>query len=159
MKQQLGSVVFGGIFLLIGLLFFWEGLPHTNSVNCQRVVANQVNCQQQEKVLWWIPIQTISLKNLQAVRMEQGENADDSTVYFISLRGETSNLIFGNTLSLKKIQGDLLKVQNFLQDSKIQSLTLEQYEEPDFFVVIGFFLSILGFQTMIWQETTKSKHS
>lgn len=159
MRQRLGSVVFGGIFLLVGLLFLWEGLPHTHSVTCQHTPANQVDCQRQEKILWWIPIKTAVLRNLQAVRMGKGENAYDSTVYFISLKGEGSNLMFGNTLDLEDIQRDLLKAQQFLEDGKTQSLTLERYEAQYFFAITGFLLSTLSFQIMTWKGTTTSKHS
>ncbi|BAY65767.1 hypothetical protein NIES22_58740 [Calothrix brevissima NIES-22] len=159
MSQRLGSVVFGGIFLLVGLLFLWEGLPHTHSVTCKHTPANQVDCQCQERIFWWIPIKTVPLRNLQAVRMGKGENAYDSTVYFISLKGEGSNLMFGNTLNLEDIQGDLLKAQQFLKDGKTQSLTLERYEAQYFFAIMGFLLSILGFQIITWKEITKSKYS
>ncbi len=159
MRQRLCSVVFGGIFLLIGLLFVWEGIPHTNSVTCKHTPVNQVDCQRQEIVLWWIPIHTVQLKNLQAVRMGKGTNYYDSTLYFISLKGEGSNLMFGNTLYLEEIQGDLLKAQQFLEDGKTQSLTLERYEAQYFFAILGLFLSTLGFQIMTWKGTTTSKHS
>ncbi|MBD2213703.1 hypothetical protein H6G27_28120 [Nostoc linckia FACHB-104] len=152
MKQRLCSVVFGGIFLLIGLVFLWEGLPHTNSVTCNRIAVNQVDCQQQEKILWWIPIKTVSLKNLQAISLGKGTNYYDSILYFISLKGEENNLMFGNSLNLEDIQGDLLKAQHFFQYSKTISLTLERYKAEYLVAVIGFLFGILGFQIMTWKR-------
>lgn len=136
--------------MLIGLLFVWEGIPHTYSVICQRKAKERVDCLKQEKVLWWIPIRHTSLKHLQAVRMGKGENAYDDTLYFIYLYGESNNLMFGNSLYLEDIQKDLLKAQQFLKNSETQSLMLERYEAHWDFAIVGVLIGTLGFWTVIY---------
>jgi hypothetical protein len=145
MKQWLGSVAVSGVLLVVGLLFVWEGVPHTYSVICKRTTEKQRDCLQQEKVFWWIPIQKTLLNNLQAVQLGKGENVDGDTVYLISLRGENNNLIFGNSLDLEDVQGDILKAQQFIQDREADSLILERYEVNWLFAILGALIGSLGF--------------
>ncbi|HBB30503.1 MAG TPA: hypothetical protein DDZ80_32855 [Cyanobacteria bacterium UBA8803] len=149
MKNWLGYLV-GGVLLIVGLLFVWEGVPHTSSVTCKRTAENQINCLQQEKVLWWIPIQKTLLNNLQAVHLSQGENAYDGTVYLIYLRGANNNLMFGNSLDLEEVQEDILKAKQFIKDSKAQSLTLKRYEVNWIFTILGSLIGALGFWIVIY---------
>lgn len=151
MKQWFYSVLFGGALLIIGPLFIWEGVPHTYSVTCERTTEEQIDCKKQERLLWWILIKTTSLKQLQSVRRGKGENAYDSAVYFIYLNGENNNLMFGNTLDLEEIQADLLKAQQFLENSKTQSLLLERYKVNWTFAIVGFLVGALGFWTLIYR--------
>lgn len=150
-KQRFCSVILGGGLLAIGLLFVWVGIPHTNSFTCKRITETQIDCQRQETVLWWIPIKTTSLKRLQAVQIGEGENAYDSTVYFLDLAGESRYLTFGNTLDRAEIQTDLVKTQQFLKDSNAQSLRLARYEANWIFAIVGLPIGGLGFWTLIYR--------
>jgi hypothetical protein len=149
MKQRLAALAVGGVLFIVGVLFFWEGIPHTSSVTCQRTSKQQIDCLKQGKIFWWIPIQQIRLKELQTVKLAQGENAYDSIVYLVYLRGEYDSLTFGNSLDEEVVQSDIRKAQQFLQNWQERSLTLERYEVEWGFAILGFLIGGMGVWIMI----------
>lgn len=151
-KNRVLSFLLGTTISSVGLVFIWAGIPKTNTLVCTRQMG-QINCQQQEKIFWWIPIHTVELKNLQKVSLGKGENAYDSIVYFISLRGEIDRLMFGNSLDQDRVEQDVLKAQNFLQSNQL-SMSLERYEADWVAVLIGSPIAALGIWTIIWAFTT-----
>jgi hypothetical protein len=151
MKQRFLSIVVGGVLSIIGLLFVWEGIPHTSSVTCERIAKQPVDCLKQEKIFWWIAIKTTLLKNLQVVHRVEAMNAYDSKVYAIYWRGENNELIFGNTLDMERIQADLLQAQQFLKNGKPSSLTLERYKVNWVFALVGSLVGGLGVWIVIYR--------
>lgn len=151
--QRLGSVMVGGVLLLYGVIFVWHGIPHTDSVTCERKIEAQIDCQRQQKVLGWIPIKNTQLNQLRSVQMGNGENFDDSTVYFIVLRGENRHLSFGHTLNSAEIQLDRLKLNQFLHARQPPSVRVERYEAHWFFAVIGLPIGALGLWTLIYRNS------
>ncbi|MBL1179135.1 hypothetical protein [Pantanalinema sp. GBBB05] len=152
MRRRSYLVIFGGAMLAVGAVFIWAGIPHTTSVICQRSSGTQIECQKQEKILWWIPIKTISFERLHSVRLGKGENAYDGTVYFILLSGKTGEFIFGNTLDETEIQGDLLTAQEFYRNREIKLLRLERYEADWLAVALGLPIAALGVWIMIYRQ-------
>jgi hypothetical protein len=131
-------------------LFFWKGIPHTGSVTCQHTSEQQIDCLKQEKIFWWIPIQQTWLKDLQSVKLAQGENAYDSIVYLVHLQGKYNSLTFGNSLDEEVVQTDIRKAQQFLQNRQERSLILERYEVDAIAAILGFLIGGLGVWIMIY---------
>jgi len=142
--QRFLAGLVGSLLTTVGLVFFWKGIPHTCFVMCDRTSTTQINCLYQETVLWWIPLKRASLENLQAVQLQEGENAYDGTVYLIFLDGATNDLTFGNSLSREAIANDIQEAQTFLSDRAAQSLYLHRYEADWLFAILGLPLVYLG---------------
>lgn len=102
--------------------------------------------------MWWIPIKTISFERLHSVRLGKGENAYDSTVYFILFSGKTGEFMFGNTLDETEIQRDLLKAREFYQSREMKLLYLERYEADWLAIALGFPIAALGVWIMIYRH-------
>ncbi len=147
--------------LAVGLAFTWAGIPHTSELTCTRSAgqntgqtAGQITCQRQDRILWWIPLQTQTLSGLQRINRAAGENAYDSVVYLLALDGLGRDgiyrtLIFGNTLDEGMIEQDLQRAQGFLADPTQPSLTLVRSQDAWGFVLLGLPFVAFGLWTMM----------
>lgn len=150
------SFLVGGTLTTVGLVFLWAGIPHSTVVVCDRLSNNRINCLYQEQVLWWIVLKQSTLENLQSASLQKGENAYDGTLYRIFLDGESSDLGFGNSLDLEKVESDLEKTQAFLDDATIESLRLRQSESAWLFVLLGLPIAALGIWTLTYKQPNKA---
>jgi len=159
MGQRLLSLLLGSALLAVGLVFFWNGTPHSSSVVCQRSPKKEIDCQRQAKILWFIPIETVSLNGLNSVRLVKGENAYDGEVFAVALTGKNEELIFGNSLEREDVEADLSKTKTFLKDANLSSLSLNRYQAEWLFVLLGLPIAALGFWTISWAVTVKFESS
>ncbi|HIK14344.1 MAG TPA: hypothetical protein IGS53_03445 [Leptolyngbyaceae cyanobacterium M33_DOE_097] len=159
MGQRLLSLLLGSALSAVGLVFLWHGMPHSASVVCQRSPEKEMDCQQQAKILWFIPIETIPLNGLKSARLLKGENAYDGEVFAVALTGRNGELIFGNSLDREEVEADLSKVKVFLKDASLSTLNLNRYQAEWLFVLLGLPIAALGFWTIFWAVTADLSQS